>query len=621
MRASRHSFPLTLPLWIAALGLAGCAAIAPPSPEPPPAGAERPAVPVTGNADSYVATIEANRALLFRQVPEAIRWFEAAAQADPHSPYLQTTLGRVYLDMHQSDRAIEHLKKALEIDPGYADAQFLLARVYTSADPARAAASYEAILAANPEDPGALFQLALLRVRENKLDLAQDLLTRLVAVDSQSFQALSMLAQVEVSLNHYDDAEKHFLAALELQPDSERALIELAVLYERWGKIEPAVTTYQKVLDVNPDNHQVRHRLSQLLLHESRIGDAVNELTELTKRDPEPFEARLELGLIFLEQERVDDAVTEFTLLLKERPDLVKASYYLGLALAKKGDVDGALDALAKVDPSVPEYVDSRLRMGILLTEERNDPDGAIKVLQDALEHATPANDQADTPATVEADTPTGEPPTGNQQVGQDPRVRLYRVLAFAQEKAGRVPLAIDALEKAKELGPEDTNVLFDLGVLYDKQGRAADAEREMRAVINRDPKHARALNYLGYTWADQGVHLDEAEQLIRRALEVEPDDGYYVDSLGWVQFRRGKFDDAAKTLEHAVELVPEDPVITEHLGDAYAKAGKKDRAAATYRRVLELDPAKTDVQKKLDAIGGGPNRDEDDRPHSPTGS
>jgi Flp pilus assembly protein TadD len=188
-----------------------------------------------------------------------------------------------------------------------------------------------------------------------------------------------------------------------------------------------------------------------------------------------------------------------------------------------------------------------------------------------------------------------------------DPKVRLYRVLAYTHEKGGQPLHAIEALEKAKALAPHDTNVRFDLGVLYDKQGRAAEAEAEMTAVIERDPRHARALNYLGYTWAERGLNLDEAEALIRRALEVDPDDGYYVDSLGWVQFRRGHYDEAVATLEHAVELVPEDPVITEHLGDAYAKAGKKQRAIETYRRSLELDASKAEVRKKLEELTGHP--------------
>lgn len=608
MRIPSRRLPFVLRV-LAPLTLAGCVATVPPSQMPPAAPPAEPPVAVTGNAESYLATIQANRALIFHQYGDAIRWFEIAAMADPKSPYLQTTLSKVYFDLGQPERALEHLKQALELDPGYSDAQFQLARIYATTDPARAAQSYESILAANPQDPGALFQLALLRVRQNRLDDAVTLLTRLVAVDPQSFQARSTLAQVQASLGRYAEAEQQFLAALEIQPESERALIELAMLYERWGKADQAAATYGKVLEINPDNHQVRKRLSRLLIQQSRLGEAVTELEELKKRDPDPAEARLGLGLIFLEQDRIDEAITELELLLKERPEMVKVAYYLGLARAKKGDVDGALDAFAKVGPELPEYVDSRLRMAVLLVEEKNDPAAASQVLEEALVHANAANDAADTPAAAEPAGPAAEASEDGTplRAASDPKVRLYRVLAYTKERAGQPLHAIDALEKAKAIAPDDTNVRFDLGVLYDKQGRAPEAEVEMKAVIERDPRHARALNYLGYTWAEKGQNLDEAEALIRRALEVDPDDGYYVDSLGWVQFRRGHFDEAVATLEHAVELVPEDPVITEHLGDAYAKAGKKQRAIETYRRALELDASKAEVRRKLEELTGRP--------------
>ncbi len=607
MIRTAHSKSLVPRAWLASVLLAGCAAVVPPAQQPPSAPPPPPPIEVTGNADSYLATIEANRALLFHRYGDAIRWFEAAALADPRSPYLQTTLAKVYLDLGQPERALEHVQTALALDPRYSEAQFLEARIFATTDPARAAQSYEAILAANPQDPGALFQLALLRVRQNRLADAAALLERLVAVDPQSFQARSTLAQMLASLGRYEAAEAQFLAALELQPESERALVELAVLYERWGKSDQAAATYSKVLAINPDNHQVRRRLSRLLIQQSRLGDAITELEELKKRDPEPAEARLGLGLIFLEQDRVDDAITELSLLLEERPEMLKVAYYLGLALSKKGEVDRALDAFAKVGPDLPEYVDSRLRMAVLLVEERNDAPGAIRVLEEALEHANAANDAADTPAVAETGGPTADSHGSDAtHDAPDPKVRLYRVLAYVQEKAAQPLHAIESLEAARTLAPDDTNVRFDLGVLYDKQGRAADAEREMQAVIERDPRDARALNYLGYTWADKGQRLDEAEALIRRALEIEPDDGYYVDSLGWTQFRRGDLDGAVTTLERAVELVPEDAVITEHLGDAYRAAGKKARAIETYRRVLEIDASKAEVRKKLDELTGG---------------
>ena len=110
-----------------------------------------------------------------------------------------------------------------------------------------------------------------------------------------------------------------------------------------------------------------------------------------------------------------------------------------------------------------------------------------------------------------------------------------------------------------------------------------------MRTVISLDPKHANALNYLGYTYADLRLNLDEAERLIKEALKYKPNDGYITDSLGWVYYKKGKFDIALKYLKKAIELVPDDPIMLEHLGDAYLKLDDKPNALKSYQKSLNI--------------------------------
>jgi Tfp pilus assembly protein PilF len=110
-----------------------------------------------------------------------------------------------------------------------------------------------------------------------------------------------------------------------------------------------------------------------------------------------------------------------------------------------------------------------------------------------------------------------------------------------------------------------------------------------MRKVISLDPKHANALNYLGYTYADLGQNLDEAERLIKEALKYKPNDGYITDSLGWVYYKKGEFDKAIIYLKKAVELVPDDPIMLEHVGDAYLKLDDRENALKYYKKSLEV--------------------------------
>ena len=120
-----------------------------------------------------------------------------------------------------------------------------------------------------------------------------------------------------------------------------------------------------------------------------------------------------------------------------------------------------------------------------------------------------------------------------------------------------------------------------------------------MRTVISLDPKHANALNYLGYTYADLGQNLDEAERLIKEALKYKPDDGYITDSLGWVYYKKGEFDKALKYLKKAIELVPDDPIMLEHMGDAYLKLDDKPNALKFYLKSLKFKDKDTEALKE----------------------
>ncbi|MFQ5484203.1 MAG: tetratricopeptide repeat protein, partial [Desulfobacterales bacterium] len=137
--------------------------------------------------------------------------------------------------------------------------------------------------------------------------------------------------------------------------------------------------------------------------------------------------------------------------------------------------------------------------------------------------------------------------------------------------------------------------------VVYDKLDRKEDSMETMKKVIRVDPKNADALNYLGYSYADLGQNLDEAEKLIKEALKYKPDDGYVTDSLGWVYFKKGLFQKALKFLEKAIRLVPDDPVILEHLGDAYLKTGHRQKALQYYQQSLQKKKKdKKDIEKKI---------------------
>lgn len=153
---------------------------------------------------------------------------------------------------------------------------------------------------------------------------------------------------------------------------------------------------------------------------------------------------------------------------------------------------------------------------------------------------------------------------------------------------------AIDAL--GGKVSSDDWNILYARGMSYERDGQTKKAEADLEAALEFQPNHPYLLNYLGYTWADQGIKLDKAKELIEKAATIKPDDGYILDSLGWVYYKTGDYAQAAAELEKAVELVPYDSTINDHLGDAYWQVGRKQEARFQWERAL--NHTKNDAEK-----------------------
>ena len=170
--------------------------------------------------------------------------------------------------------------------------------------------------------------------------------------------------------------------------------------------------------------------------------------------------------------------------------------------------------------------------------------------------------------------------------------------LAFALSRAGKPAEAVKAVKRGLSAQPGDPTLLYALGEAYDRAGQREAALAQMRAVLAVKADHAEALNFLGYALAEQGERLDEAQAFIERALRVDPQNGYYLDSLGWVLFKRGDVSRALQALERADRLAGPEATILEHLGDVYRRAARPADAAGAYRRALTAPDPDADEER-----------------------
>ncbi len=178
------------------------------------------------------------------------------------------------------------------------------------------------------------------------------------------------------------------------------------------------------------------------------------------------------------------------------------------------------------------------------------------------------------------------------------PLIRMGDILRNHERYIEAARAYDDAVERIGSFEPRHWSLLYTRGIVLERLKQWSRAEADLKQALEFRPDEPYILNYLGYSWIEQGLHLAKAQEMIRTAVKLKPNDGYIVDSLGWVYYQLGKYMDAVKELERAVELRPEDPIINDHLGDAYWRIGRKLEASFQWKHALSLDPEPNLIDK-----------------------
>ena len=190
----------------------------------------------------------------------------------------------------------------------------------------------------------------------------------------------------------------------------------------------------------------------------------------------------------------------------------------------------------------------------------------------------------------------------------QDPDA--WSSLGSLQRAAKKFEDAAKSYDKAIELiGAPDAGrwtLFYFRGICFERSKQWPKAEADFKKALELFPDQPLVLNYLGYSWVDQGVNLDEAFKMLQRAVDLKPTDGYIVDSLGWAHFKLGHYQEAAQQLERAIELKPADPVVNDHLGDAYWRVGRKTEAQFQWNHARDMGPEPEDLPNILKKIANG---------------
>ena len=505
---------------------------------------------------------------------EALEAYEKAILCDEESEFLKQSLAILLIKMDRKEQAASTLEQIISSNPQDTENRVLLAKVYRSMGLMdEAVAIYQGLLEIK-EDLDTLLMLGTLYVQNKEYDKAQKILNRLIQLEGDSYLAHYSLARLYRELQYYEKTSVAYEKALELNW-SDRLAYEVAEFYEERQEYDKAILLYNRIIDEGQSSDIAKTRLVNLYLALGENDKALEQLRDLRLILPESQNVDITISRILLSQEKYDEAIMILEDVLQTNPELTVIRYLIGMAYYQIEDYPKAEEHLKIIPPESNLYEDSVFLRLKILSEGDNQAE-AIELLQQLIKDA------------------------GTRKSS------FYILLASLYRENKEIEKAREIYEQAVRLYPEDIDILYNYGIFLEKIGEQDNAMVKMQTVLTIDPDNGAALNYVGYTWADNNVHLEKALEYIEKAVELMPDDGYVRDSLGWVLYRMGDIEQAIIELEKASEMVQDDPIIKEHLGDVYLQNEEFEKALAAYEdayKLFEEEEKKERVSAKINSV------------------
>jgi len=481
----------------------------------------------------------------------AFRHIESAIRLDPDATLLYVPAAALAFALERTDEAVRLTRELIKRRPGDPDPQLLLARIYEGTG--------------QPDQAERLFR-TVIRDFPGHAD------------------APVLLARFYLSRDRFDEALNVIQAAAENQPANDELFHLLGTLYmDKAREAKTPEETQETLLKgigflrqsvlLAPENPYRRQQLAFALLSARQPEEAEKILLEASASSLSEIPLRMALGSLYLQAEQYGKAYDLLESVQRELPEkywLDDPAFLLQLLIAaqKSGRPEEAADVLLFTYENRPELLHHYL--AALLT-----PPSAISA-GDTIDLLNAFHDR--NPAAIEA---------------------LYYLMALqAERKEYEAAIATARKLEAAVQGTENAEMLnglfyYQYASLHERTGALDTAEELFYKAIETgdDTVTAAAQNYIAYMWAERGEKLGTGLELIRKALAVEPENGAYLDTLGWIYYMQGHYTQALEKLKEALRFVEDDPVIREHLGDTYMKLGDREAAVRHWEKALELDP------------------------------
>jgi len=582
----------------------------------------------------------------------ALESFEAAIALTPDDVYARLEYGRLLLRLGRAQEAVAQATVAREAAPELDDVLLFYSEAHmrlAQEDPAaleKARQALEEIRARQPDNIEAMVTLGQIYLGESRPDEAAAVFKDLLSRRSGNRMVFSLLIDSLMRADRPAQAEQAMQEALDVDPGFTRARLSLAQAQSERGDHASAVKTLEAGPKEVLNDPEVRRRLAFELHQSGQYARALQLVEEMLAEDPGYFPNRYLQALGLAAMGRDDEAITVTRDLLRSHPMNLDLGILLARLLESRQEPEEAEETLRAIERrlrsagQIEDANQARIQRGLMFMRQakwekvvglfepligREVPPGDMDmamILVEALLRAERHDDALQLLSRIEAGTLAERQGWARQaeilfDLGRDREAEevLSRLadegtlddltlVAEVYQSQERYEESIPVLERALELDPDSTSLLFWLAAAHERSGKPRQAEDLLQQLLAIDPTFAPALNYLGYMWADAGENLERALLLVQQAVDIEPDNGAFIDSLGWAHFQLGQYEEARGFLERAATLVGDDPVVYEHLGDLYVALGRLEQAREVYQRALDLEADNAAVVRgKLDRL------------------
>jgi len=621
-----------------------------------------------GHLYAELASAYNNRA---EYVTKAIEHYRAAIKADPSASFLSEELAELYVQSGKIRDAVIETEDALKQNPDDLNLRRILGRIYTRmiGDSQtnrvneemlkKSIEQYARITEKDPKDAGSWLMLGrLYKVSQNSPE-SEKAYKKALELEPNSDEALTGLAMVYADVGDTKAAADLLKKASERSP-SIRTLAALAAAYEQLRDYPNAAATLRKALEMSPQNGEIKRGLAQNLLLAEKYDEALELFQQLAVEEPKDANAHLRMSQIYRQQRQFAKAHEAAKKAAEIDPNSLEIRYNEISLLEAEGKTQEAIDALKALLAATskrnyragegasrarlleqlgflhrnaeqyPQAVEAFRQMQPL--DEESGARAAVHIIETyrqardipkATEEAKAAREKYPKERTIAAMYAFIAADSGKhadaeklakELVAEKKDRENWVTAAQIYERTKNFVEMSKALDEAEKLSTdkdEKEGVYFMRGAMLEKQKKYDAAEAEFRKVLASNPDSIATLNYLGYMLADRNVKLSEAHEMIKKAVEKDPTNGAYLDSLGWVLYRMNRLNEAEDYLRKAIERTPKDPTVHDHLGDVLVRQSKLKDAITQWEISLQEwqnTPATerdnneiAKIQKKLD--------------------